>query len=167
MNMDAELRRMVNKILQAKHGEDPSIDMLLLACPELSEGDWVNYRSADECGSIGSLLTTDQLEWLIKAMVLSERHFEWKGGSVAAAIWLFQVYRGRSDGDWRQLADWILGIEGRNSFLPFGSYIPASITTLEQLGEESQKKEERREARKRVAVKARFNRYLNMSLSYF
>jgi hypothetical protein len=118
----AALGHLVGNIVRAQHYEDdPSTDLLLLESPDLAKVDWINRCSREYWDQIALSLTTSQLEWLIKAMVVIERDLKWIGGSVAATVWLFAIYRRRGDGDWLRLADWILRERGRNDYLPFGS----------------------------------------------
>lgn len=115
------LPRLVNQLIELWREDDPTVDLLLSRWPWLSDAGWINRCGPDNWLAAIASLSTPQLEWLIKIVVIAESHLKgWGAGSVASAIWLFRAYEKRSDGDWRQMADWILRNRGGNNYLPFG-----------------------------------------------
>ena len=138
------LRPFVEKIVQLQSEGDPSIDLLLLRCPWLTKVDWVNRCAPERWAPVVSSLSTNQLEWLIKAIVTAEHHLKWAGGSGSSAIHLFRLYAKRDDCDLRQLADWLLRNRGRNNYLPFG-FMTAARSLAEWYSEQKET-EKRHEA---------------------
>jgi hypothetical protein len=97
------LTRTLNLLASIRHEDDPTIDELLAAVPDLQKMDWINrFGPARAWESVASNIQTGALEWLTEALVIAEREFDWIGGSVAAPIWLYQAYSTRVGADARR-----------------------------------------------------------------
>jgi hypothetical protein len=115
------LTRTLNLLASIRHEDDPTIGELLAAVPDLQKMDWINrFGPARAWERVASDIETDALEWLTKALVITEREFDWVGGSVAAPIWLYRAYSTRVGADADALANWVLRNRARNEYVPFG-----------------------------------------------
>jgi hypothetical protein len=101
---------------------------------------------------------------LVKIFVVAEWEYDWLGGSVAAAIWLFREYSGRADADADALADWVLRNRGRNDYVPFGRMTSARSLSEWRIEQEHRgqwrelqrfREQEQKEAKARRAREAR------------
>ena len=135
---------LVAKLLNCRNDKDPSVDLLSNCCPELPKYDWVNRLHWRAWDKVASEISTVELEWLTKSLVMAEREYRWGGGSVAAPIWLYSAYSKRRDGDSTRLANWIFR-HSSNSYLPFGT--STSARSLEEYHAERKHIAERRRLR--------------------
>jgi hypothetical protein len=126
-----EVTAILDRLLTVERSDEPTIAKIEAKLPDLRRLDWINrFGPADAWMQIAADLGTDELEWLIKILVVAEREYDWLGGSVAAPIWLFRAYSERADTDADALADWALRNRGRNDYIPFGRMTAAR--SLEQ-----------------------------------
>jgi hypothetical protein len=89
--------------------------------------DEINRKSSVFWESIAEKLSKQDLENLFRGLVIVERELNWIGGSVAGAIWVFQEYKRRFEGNTSiELANWALKNRGRNPYIPFGGLTHAS-----------------------------------------
>jgi hypothetical protein len=147
MNGHAELVAILHRLLCVEADGNPTIANIEAAIPNLRRLDWINrFGRADAWLRIASGLSTDHLERLVRIFVVAEREYNWLGGSVAAAIWLFRAYCERQDAHPDTLADWVLKNRGRNEYVPFGRMTPAR--SLDDWHVEQKHRAQRREIRR-------------------
>jgi hypothetical protein len=122
MENNGTLVAILTRLARAEHHGEPTIATIEAAVPNFRRMDWVNRHSgANGWETVLSAFSTKDIEGLVKCIVIAEREFNWPGGSVAAAIWMYRAYAKRTDADKAALADWVLRNKGRNGYLPFGS----------------------------------------------
>lgn len=144
MKEKADLIAILNRLVSVECNGDPTLIAILRAVPNLQRLDWINrFGPAGAWSEVTSEFKTNELERLVKIIVVAEREFEWLGGSVAAAIWLFRSYRDRPDGDADALGDWALKNRGRNDYIPFGRM--TSVGSVAEWHVEQRSREEWRE----------------------
>lgn len=80
---------------------------------------YLNRKGRKFWKEVSTYLTREDLQALIKAITVLETQLQWSGGSVAAVIWLYEIYKQSETDKNRELADWILS-RTRNPYLPFG-----------------------------------------------
>jgi hypothetical protein len=143
--------------------EEPDLDLLLAAHPNLGCFDWISY-SAHFSAWVRTLagFTTPQLAWLAKSLVILERDLSWPSGTDSVSIWVFQAYQARKDADASALADWILRHRSANAWTPSGTWpFEAYIRGREwqhwqyEVSQEREELERRRRAEKARATQAR------------
>lgn len=100
----------------------------------LAKYGWINRLHWSEWDEATSQLSAKPLKSPLKLVVVCEKHFNWTGGLVAAAIWLFRDYERRDPADARTLAEWVLQHRGRNPWIPFGN--TSFARTMEEREEE-------------------------------
>jgi hypothetical protein len=160
MEDKSTLVAILNRLVAAEYDGEPTIANIQAAVPSLQQMDWVNrFGPAGDWFAILSAFTTKDLERLIKIFVVAEREFDWIGGSVAAAIWMYRTYSLRMDGDPEVLADWVLRNKGRNDYLPFGSM--TSARTLEDYHAELSRRARRAARQIKDEVQLRSNAMKN------
>jgi hypothetical protein len=74
----------------------------------LSKKSWINSIHFNDWHPITERLSQTDLEGLIRGIIISEREFEWPGGSVASVIWVFDDYARRFRASANALGDWAL-----------------------------------------------------------
>lgn len=99
--------------------EIDSID-ILEDIKQFEKYDWLNRKSPQYWYAIAERITDSDLEALIKALTIVEKHFQWIGGSVSAVIWTFRAYSRTGNLKSEILADWVLRYTS-NPFNPFGT----------------------------------------------
>ncbi|MAV94490.1 MAG: hypothetical protein CMA31_02245, partial [Euryarchaeota archaeon] len=78
------------------------------------------------------------LELLFKGLVICERDFDWRGGSVASNIKIMQIIRRRSKSpvalrNLDKLIKWTFINKGRNPYTPFGGTKYSNVGSLSEL----------------------------------
>ena len=78
------------------------------------------------------------LELLFKGLVICERDFDWRGGSVASNIKIMQIIRRRSKSpvamrNLDKLIKWTFINKGRNSYTPFGGRKYSNVGSIAEL----------------------------------
>ena len=78
------------------------------------------------------------LELLFKGLVICERDFDWRGGSVASNIKIMQIIRRRSRSpvalrNLDKLIKWTFINKGRNNYTPFGGTKYSNVGSLSEL----------------------------------
>ena len=78
------------------------------------------------------------LELLFKGLVICERDFDWRGGSVASNIKIMQIIRRRSKSpvalrNLDKLIKWTFINKGRNDYTPFGGTKYSNVGSLSEL----------------------------------
>ena len=80
----------------------------------------LNSVGPDLWGAVAQGLRTDDLAALIRGLVIAERKHDWKGGSVAAAIWVFRLLKARDPAVANEVAEFALA-HTNNPYVPFGT----------------------------------------------
>lgn len=86
----------------------------------LKHREWLERISADDWFAVAEQLPIKDLETLMKALTVLDKHYHWGGSSVSAVIWLYRVYQKRFPLGSQNLANWLLH-RANHYYIPFGS----------------------------------------------
>ena len=88
---------------------------------------YLNRQALNSWSDVCDNLSVPDHLALLKAVTLAEKYFNWKGGSVAAAIWVYRSLENKVDYSAScRIAQWVIN-NSDNDWVPFGSSVKRSL----------------------------------------
>ena len=99
---------------------DVATAQILLQIPGLEAADWIDHLAPEAWQTAAQHLGREDLQALVRALVVFNRQVSANRHWSAAAIWTYFVFADRYPDQAGGLADWALANRGANTYIPFG-----------------------------------------------
>jgi len=112
------------QLIQFGRRADVSTAHILLQIPGLKAAEWIDHLAPEAWQSAAQHLGYEDLQALVRALVVFNKQVSTNRGWSAAAIWTYFVFADRYADLAGNLADWALANRGSNTYIPFGHPCP-------------------------------------------